>query len=251
MLSNRRSLILAAAFVLFTSASALPDAQGKPTYSGRVAKQGTRVARPLAEDQPIQECCAQMQAAAAKNAPLAGAVSDQTFVLKSGVVNGSVSTEGWTPWHGAPLRAAATAMPAAASAPYVQAPVHIDYDAIERAYEEAVPRPPVSQIASGIPNVNPMLNPLTAAGLANPLTGVVANGTTSATVDYDNCLCGTAMPSDSCVRSRMAGFGVNVAATPQAAPTPMMTGVRVPGVRVPSVRSSAGMVRAGAGFALR
>jgi hypothetical protein len=103
------------------------------------------------------------------------------------------------------------------------------------------------------------------------LTGNGVANVGAASVDYDNCLCGTAMPSDNCVRSRMNNFGTNVATAPSNVATPSVAtpsvavpnvatpgvavpavrvpNVAVPGVAVPSVRPSMVAIPAGAGLA--
>lgn len=256
-------ILLATLFCLHPSANA--------NYAGRVQKENSRVIRPLPEDQPTPILDSKLTAGAVNGPTIGARVADDSFVLKSDASAGSISSglEAWNPWSGSASRPAPTPTFLAAralQAPPAQIPANVDYAAIEQAYAEAIPRPVVRCANSG--NGVPMAQTLTNAAAA------IASGASAPTVDYDNCLCGTAMPSDNCVRSRMTNFGVRTPTASQRlangsrAPLPnygrpgysspvagqslsagAIPGLVVPGTEaVPLVLPSGVAIRAGAGY---
>ncbi len=185
-------------------------------YAGRVHKEHNRVVRPLPEDQIAPVLDPQLTSRAVADASIEAGVTDDSFVLKAGDASGSIpsSAEEWNPWSGKASRHPPIPTFVATRAPQAQMPEAVDYAAVEQTYAAAAPQVvvrPASSSRGGIPIPMPIMG----------ATGVMSSG---AGVDYDHCACGTAMPSDNCVRSRMTNFGVRTA----TANTVMATGAQAP-----------------------
>lgn len=233
-----KPVCLLVAALLFTAVFLPASAQG---IRATVTKQATRVARPQESEQDVPSTftlSAQQVAGSASTA----AVSDDGFALKATKIDAGAMT-GWSS-YGLGERAKLAPSPPLGGQSIqsaAAAPVAVDYEAIEKAYAEAVPRP------AAPPNLNGTAHSTPGLAVATPyVMAAIANGSLTAAgtptglppqaapphVAVDNCICDTAIPSAHCTTGRMMNFGINAGAAPTigvpgAAPAvmpPMMHG---------------------------
>lgn len=261
MIATLKAGMPAAFLIALVSLQVGQSAEAK-NIAGRVQKQTLRVERPLAEDQ-LQTV--ELRSQTTSNAPVSSRISDDTFVLNAKKFNAAAALDGWEPLKG---MAPVTASPSKLVPVEIQnsrvTPLAVDYDAIETAYAEAIPRAPQPRAAGLQQPGHQQLPPHIAAALANgtlnangsmvqaPVGTSVATGNVPVYVDGDMCACHMLIPSDNCVRSRMDGFGVRTTVN-----APVSTGsfttpqVRVPGTMVPTVRPSPVRMPTGIPFTMR
>jgi hypothetical protein len=237
----KNSSLLAATALFLFGASAPAFAED---FQGHVTKQNTRLIRPADPEQIQLQSKIDLSAQTPK--PAALGISDSGFVLKANKMEAAAtSLDGWNPYRA--LSERATFAPHGQSlisgaAQASQPAATVDYDAIERAYADALPRPPAprpSRRMDGGAGGNCMVASSPWAMQAAAVGRLGANGTLlqqqgQPRVDVDNCRCEMAVPTTECVQGRMTNFGTNV--NPNAGPRVNMPGA-APRVMAPMMRT--------------
>jgi hypothetical protein len=205
----KNSPVLVAALLLMSAAAAPAFGQD---FHGRVSKDNSRLTRP-------QEPQLQLKMDLSK-------VSDDGFILKTSAfdANAAAGADSWNPYQLLSERGALRSRTPMMSAVGAQStdPVAVDYNAIERAYANAVPRsaPPRPSASASNAGFSGFIATSPWAMQAAAVNMLGANGTLlqqagQPRVDVDNCRCDMAVPTTQCVQGRMTGFGTNVNSPPQ------------------------------------
>lgn len=219
-------------FAALLMVASISSADARSSYKGKVTKQNARLARPVMQAQP------------ASTAPLQSGVNDDSFVLNAKQFETQLNENEFGPWSAlleAPKFAKSVPMGAGVTNGSA-APVAVDFQAIENAYAEAIPRVTPPPITGGTESGGALsaapITPDAVAAAANARyaamhgelivrqNALAARG--AGVMLADTCVCDTAIPSTACTISRIQGHGTNM-------PAMQTPGVMVPGMMAPTV----------------